>query len=208
MILYISYNGWFVLGEVLEEIYPLTTWWKCRCVSQPLWILSPHITFFLLLPNNRKSDPVSWESLKRSDLSNETQGHLHLLFSSQVCIMWKLCQLWRLQVVWGQPFWQCTPGLCQNAAVGVSQWLAGKLCSATGVFMWDVKRQHHRPGMLQWSPGNPNATPCDVSVQHACSGFNQLCTAIVTTHTSVHRLKTSVLPLLTTGHSKCSHFLW
>lgn len=90
------------------------------------------ITFSLLLPYNRKSDLVSWESVKRSDLSNETQGHLHLLFSSQICLMWKLCQLWRLQVVWGQPFWQCTRGLCENAAVSVPQWLAGKHCCALG----------------------------------------------------------------------------
>ena len=140
--------------EVPKEIYSLTARWNAGVH----WILSPHITFFLLLPYNRKSDPVSWESLQRWDLSNETQGHLHLLLSSQVCIVWKLCQLWRLQVVWGQPFWQCTPGLCQNAAVGVSQWLAGKCCCALGVFMWEVKRQHHRPTVVTAKPRDPNTT--------------------------------------------------
>lgn len=106
----------------------------------------------LLLPWNRDSDPVPWEPLKRSDLSNETQGHLHLLFSSQICLVWKLCQLWRLQVVWGQPLWQCTPSLCQNAAVGVPQWLARKQSYIMGVFVWNVKSHHHRLRIVTMKP--------------------------------------------------------
>jgi hypothetical protein len=68
-----------------------------------------------------------------------------------------------------------------------------------------MKCQHHRPGIVAGKPGESKSHY--IAVQHPFSGFNQLWTAIVMTHNSTHRLNTSELSPLTTGHPKCSSFL-